>query len=88
MPLLHVPYRGAAPAMVDLVAGRVDMMFIGVLPSKQHLDAGTLRVLGVTSKTRMPEVPNAPTMAEAGIRTSIPSSCGSASPRRQRRRSR
>ncbi len=66
VPLLHVPYRGAAPAMVDLVAGRVDMMFVGVLPSKQHVASGSLRVLGVTSKTRMPEVPDAPTMAEAG----------------------
>jgi tripartite-type tricarboxylate transporter receptor subunit TctC len=66
VPLLHVPYRGAAPAMIDFVAGRVDMMFVGVLPSKVHLDSGTLRVLGVTSKTRMREVPNAPTMAEAG----------------------
>ena len=65
-PLLHVPYRGAAPAMIDLVAGRVDMMFVGMLPSKQHLDTGTLRALAVTSKTRMPEVPDAPTMAEAG----------------------
>ena len=66
VPLLHVPYRGAAPAMIDFIAGRVDMMFVGVLPSKVHLDAGTLRVLGVTSKTRMREVPDAPTMAEAG----------------------
>jgi tripartite-type tricarboxylate transporter receptor subunit TctC len=65
-PLVHVPYRGAAPAVIDLVAGRVDMMFVGVLPSKAHLDAGTLRPLAVTSKTRMPEVPDAPTMAEAG----------------------
>ena len=66
VPLLHVPYRGAAPAMIDLVAGRVDMMFVGILPSKAHLDSGVLRVLAVTSKTRMPEVPNAPTMAEVG----------------------
>ena len=66
VPLLHVPYRGAAPAMIDFVAGRVDMMFVGVLPSKVHLDSGALRVLGVTSKTRMKEVPHAPTMAEAG----------------------
>jgi tripartite-type tricarboxylate transporter receptor subunit TctC len=64
--LLHVPYRGAAPAMIDLAAGRVNMMFVGVLPSKPHLASGALRVLGVTSKTRMREVPNAPTMAEAG----------------------
>jgi tripartite-type tricarboxylate transporter receptor subunit TctC len=65
-PLVHVPYRGAAPAVIDLVAGRVDMMFVGVLPSKAHLAAGTLRPLAVTSKTRMREVPDAPTMAEAG----------------------
>jgi tripartite-type tricarboxylate transporter receptor subunit TctC len=65
-PLLHVPYRGAAPAVIDLVAGRVDMMFVGVLPSKAHLAAGTLRALAVTSKARMPEVPDAPTMAEVG----------------------
>jgi tripartite-type tricarboxylate transporter receptor subunit TctC len=65
-PLVHVPYRGAAPAMIDLVAGRVDMMFVGVLPSKAHLASGTLRVLAVTSKARMHEVPDAPTMAEVG----------------------
>jgi tripartite-type tricarboxylate transporter receptor subunit TctC len=64
--LVHVPYRGAAPAMIDFIAGRVDMMFVGVLPSKVHLDKGILRVLGVTSTTRMREVPDAPTMAEAG----------------------
>ena len=65
-PLVHVPYRGAAPAVIDLVAGRVDMMFVGVLPSKAHLDSGTLRPLAVTSKMRMQEVPDAPTMAEVG----------------------
>src|SRR5262245_12063022 len=65
-PLVHVPYRGAAPAVIDLVAGRVDMMFVGALPSKAHLDTGVLRALAVTSKARMPEVPDAPTMAEAG----------------------
>ena len=65
-PLVHIPYKGAAPAVIDLVAGRVDMMFVGVLPSKQHLAVGSLRALAVTSRTRMPEVPDAPTMAEAG----------------------
>jgi hypothetical protein len=49
-----------------LVAGRVDMMFTGIIPTKPHLEAGTLRALAVTSKMRMPEVPDAPTMAEAG----------------------
>ena len=65
-PMVHVPYRGAAPAVVDLVAGRVDMMFVGVLPSKAHMAAGKLRALAVTSRTRMKEVPDAPTMAETG----------------------
>jgi tripartite-type tricarboxylate transporter receptor subunit TctC len=65
-PLVHVPYRGAAPAVIDLVAGRVDMMFVGVLPSQGHLATGALRALAVTAKTRMPEVPEAPTMAEVG----------------------
>lgn len=65
-PLLHVPYRGAAPAVIDLVAARVDMMFVGVLPSKAHMAAGTLRPLAVTSRTRMSELPDTPTMAESG----------------------
>jgi tripartite-type tricarboxylate transporter receptor subunit TctC len=65
-PMVHVPYKGAAPAVIDLVAGRVDMMFVGVLPSKAHMAAGTLRALAVTSRNRMKEVPNAPTMAEVG----------------------
>jgi tripartite-type tricarboxylate transporter receptor subunit TctC len=64
--LLHVPYRGAAPAMIDLAAGRVNMMFVGMLPSKAHVEKGLLRVLAVTSKTRLRELPDAPTMAEAG----------------------
>jgi tripartite-type tricarboxylate transporter receptor subunit TctC len=65
-PLVHVPYKGAAPAVIDLVAGRVDMMFVGVLPSKAHMAAGSLRPLAVTSRKRMQEVPDAPTMAEVG----------------------
>jgi tripartite-type tricarboxylate transporter receptor subunit TctC len=65
-PLVHVPYKGAAQAVIDLVAGRLDMMFTGIIPTKPHLDAGTLIALAVTSKMRMPEVPDAPTMAEAG----------------------
>lgn len=65
-PLVHVPYKGAAQGVVDLVAARLDMMFIGVLPTKPHLESGKLRALAVTSKTRLREVPNAPTTAEAG----------------------
>jgi tripartite-type tricarboxylate transporter receptor subunit TctC len=65
-PLVHVPYKGAAPAVIDLVTGRVDMMFVGILPSQQHLYTGTLRALAVTSRTRMRELPDSPTMAEVG----------------------
>jgi tripartite-type tricarboxylate transporter receptor subunit TctC len=65
-PLVHVPYKGAAQAVIDLVAGRVDMMFTGIIPTKPHLATGKLRALAVTSKTRMAEVPDAPTMAEVG----------------------
>ena len=65
-PLVHVPYKGAAQGVIDLVAARLDMMFIGVLPTKPHLESGKLRALAVTSKTRLPEVPDAPTTAEAG----------------------
>ena len=65
-PLVHVPYKGAAQGVVDLVAGRVDIMFIGVLPTKTHRASGALRALGVASKTRMVEMPTVPTMQEAG----------------------
>jgi tripartite-type tricarboxylate transporter receptor subunit TctC len=65
-PLVHVPYKGAAQGVVDLVAARLDMMFIGILPTKPHLESGKLRALAVTSKSRLPELPDAPTTAEAG----------------------
>jgi tripartite-type tricarboxylate transporter receptor subunit TctC len=65
-PMVHVPYKGAAQAVIDLVAGRVDLMFTGIIPTKPHLASGTLRALAVTSRTRMAELPDAPTMAEAG----------------------
>ncbi len=64
--LVHVPYKGAAQGVVDLVAGRVDMMFIGVLPTKPHFDKGSLRALAATSKSRLKAVPDAPTMVELG----------------------
>jgi tripartite-type tricarboxylate transporter receptor subunit TctC len=65
-PLVHVPYKGAAQGVIDLVAGRLDMMFIGILPTKPHLESGKLRALAVTSKARLPDLPDAPTTAEAG----------------------
>jgi tripartite-type tricarboxylate transporter receptor subunit TctC len=62
--MIHVPYRGAGPAMNDLIPGRVDVMFSnlpGVLP---HVQSGTIRGLAVTSAKRSPAAPDIPTIAE------------------------
>jgi tripartite-type tricarboxylate transporter receptor subunit TctC len=65
--IIHVPYRGAAPAVTDLVAGRVDMMFASYFAAGPHIEAATLRVLAVASDKRMDIIPNTPTMAEVGF---------------------
>jgi tripartite-type tricarboxylate transporter receptor subunit TctC len=63
----HVPYRGAAPALQDLIAGQVSMMFDVVPLSKEHIAAGKVRALAVATKQRVPALPDVPTMAEAGL---------------------
>jgi tripartite-type tricarboxylate transporter receptor subunit TctC len=63
----HVPYRGAAPALQDLIAGQVSMMFDVVPLSKEHVLAGKVRPLAVATKQRVPALPEVPTMAEAGL---------------------
>jgi tripartite-type tricarboxylate transporter receptor subunit TctC len=65
--LAHVPYRGAAPALQDLLAGQVAMLFDIVPLTKEQLAAGRVRALGVTAKERVPAIPDVPTMAEAGM---------------------
>ena len=65
--LLHVPYKGSAPAMNDLLAGQVSVMFDNLPSAMPHLKAGKLRALAVTSAQRYPELPNVPTIAEAGV---------------------
>lgn len=65
--MLHVPYKGAAPAMVDLLGGRVDLMFDFLSPALPRIQANQLRALGVTSATRSPLLPEVPTIAEAGV---------------------
>lgn len=65
--LVHVPYRGAGPALVDLVGGQVPVMFDILGSSLQHIQAGKLTPLAVTSAKRSPQLPNVPTMAEAGL---------------------
>lgn len=63
----HVPYRGAGPAMQDLVAGHVDMIFDGLGTSAAMLSGGQIRGLAVTAPKRTPAFPDLPTVAEAGL---------------------
>ena len=65
--MTHVPYRGSAPAVADLLAGTVQLMFDNLPSAIPHVQAGRLRALGVTSAKRAPALPNVPTIAEAGV---------------------
>ncbi|PZX24829.1 conserved hypothetical protein; putative exported protein, UPF0065 [Cupriavidus taiwanensis] len=65
---LHVPYKGGGPAISDLLAGQVDVSFQNVNAVLQHIRAGKLKAMAVTSDKRSPVLPNVPTMAEAGIK--------------------
>ncbi|CEJ09734.1 Tripartite tricarboxylate transporter family receptor [bacterium YEK0313] len=65
--LVHVPYRGSAPALQDLVTGRLEMMFDALASSKPHMEAKIIRSLGVTSAQRSSLLPDMPTIAEAGL---------------------
>jgi tripartite-type tricarboxylate transporter receptor subunit TctC len=66
-PLLHVPYRGTAPALNDLVAGHVDLMFVDVTAALALHQAGKVRVLAVATSQRLPELPDIPTFEQAGV---------------------
>jgi tripartite-type tricarboxylate transporter receptor subunit TctC len=63
----HSPYKGATPAVTDLLGGRVDFFFDGMPSALPHVQAGKLRVLAITTKTRSATIPNVPTVAEAGL---------------------
>jgi len=65
--LTHVPYRGSAPGLNDTVAGHVPMMFDNMPSALQLVKAGKLRALAITSAARSPQLPDVPTMAEAGL---------------------
>ena len=65
--ILMVPYRGVAEAMTDLLAGRVDMFFVGTQIALQHVEAGKVRALAVTGSKRWKGMPDVPTMQEAGL---------------------
>ena len=62
--MLHVPYKGAGPALVDLMAGQVQVLFDNLPSSAGHIKSGRLRALAVTSAARDPSLPNVPTVAE------------------------
>lgn len=66
--LLHVPYKGSAPLTTDLLGGQVDMSFDTLTPLVQHIKAGKLRALAVTTAKRSSTLPDVPTLAEAGMK--------------------
>lgn len=65
--VLHIPYRGAGPALSDLIAGNVDLMFDGLGSSAQHIRSGRIKALAVAAPQRAAAFPNVPTAAEAGL---------------------
>ncbi len=66
--LLHVPYKSSPPALTDVIAGRVSMMFVDVLTGLPHVKAGALKALAVTTKQRSALLPQLPSMDEAGVK--------------------
>ena len=65
--MLHVPYKGNAQSLADVLGGQVNLMFDQMSTSLAHIHAGKLRALGVTSRERSPLLPNVPTIAEQGL---------------------
>ena len=66
--MVHVPYRGTIPAVTDLVAGQVQVIFTGAPALSSFIKSGQLRALAVSSKVRLPSLPEIPTVAESGIK--------------------
>ncbi len=65
--MTHIPYKGSGPAMSDLLGGQVKVGFPGIALAMPHLKSGKLRALGVSSAKRSPELPDLPTISEAGV---------------------
>ena len=65
--IVHVPYKGNAASLADLVAGRVQIMFSNLLTTAPHVKAGRLRALGISTAKRSPQAPDLPTIAESGV---------------------
>ncbi|MGG2362264.1 tripartite tricarboxylate transporter substrate-binding protein, partial [Salmonella enterica] len=65
--MVHVPYKGSAPALNDLMGGQVQLMFDNMPSALPQVKGGTLKALAVTTATRSPAMPDLPTVAEAGV---------------------
>jgi tripartite-type tricarboxylate transporter receptor subunit TctC len=63
----HIPYKGAGPAAIDLFAGQIPIYFMNALQVTQYVRTGKVRALGVTTAKRFPQLPEVPTIAEAGV---------------------
>src|SRR5215475_12508342 len=70
--IVHVPYRGNAGVMPDLLAGRIAMLIDGVPAQAKNIESGTVRALAVTTRARTPALPNVPTMMEQGLDYEVP----------------
>ena len=66
--MTHIPYKGGAPAMVDLMSGQVDLLFASVLEGSGNIKSGKLKGLAVTHARRNPALPDVPTLSEAGVK--------------------
>ena len=67
VPMVHVPYRGAAPAATDIMAGRLDFLFTSYISIGEQAKAGKLRIIAIGGQKRIDAEPEMPTMAEAGF---------------------
>jgi tripartite-type tricarboxylate transporter receptor subunit TctC len=67
VPMVHVPYRGAGPAALDVATGRLDFLFVSYASALPHYQSGKVRFLAVSSAKRLTALPKVPTMAEAGF---------------------
>jgi len=65
--MVHVPYKGIAPAMTAILAGEIEITYVAVLTGLQHFKAGRLSPLAVAGRSRYPALPDVPTAAEAGL---------------------
>jgi tripartite-type tricarboxylate transporter receptor subunit TctC len=72
--LIHVPYKGGAGPMPDLIAGRIDFMFLALATALTHLKGGRIKALGSSTKARLPQLPDVPTLAEQGFPKNVTSS--------------